>query len=299
MGNSMSRTRAPLPPPPEPLHKRVINRLKRIRNDKQEFTIFLGACFTILILVVYNFVGLVNLFSSQDVKGFDQLTANAGYVANTEHTIRLALFSFDGAVGKVGVSTTTVLTPNGTILSSTLAPDGNLDILSNNNAVPHFIQFRSIQYRKINPTPNVKTSLFDTPSAETWTNDLTEYKGLILDYKNIVNPSLLLSNLLPILVVDNSQKKSDGSLFISLSGNLNKVSKALNNFIPKATLVSGAKILVYVTLDKGRNLKRVMVVFPDGSSILVSNNGKASKIVDKPDLTRVVPSLKLKAKVKK
>lgn len=294
----MSRTRPPLPPPPEPLHRRIASRFKRLRGNRREYAIFLGVCLTIFALILYNLVGLINIFSSQDVKGFDQLTANAGYVDDTQHALRLALFSLDGKINSQGVSTTAVLTPKGTILSSTLAPNGNIDILTNNDALPHFIQFRSIQYRRINPTPNIKTNLFDTPSAETWTNDLTGYNPLILDYKNIINPSLLLSTLLPILGVDNSQKKSDGSTFVSLSGNLSKTPKLLSDFVPKATLTSGAKIRVYVTLDKGRNLKRVMVVFPDASSILVSNNGKATKIVDKPDLTRVVPNLKLKPKGK-
>ena len=295
----MNRTRSTLPASP-PARGRVADRFKRLRGNKGEFAIFLGACFVIVALLTYNFFGLINVFSSQKSLGFDSITANAGYVANTDHMLHLALFSFDREVNATGISTTTVLSPKGTVLSSILAPGGNLDIISNDAGFSHYIQFRSIQYRKINLSQTSETSIFDTPSAETWTSDMGQYNTLMLDYKNIINPSLLLSTLLPTLGVETSEKKSDGSIFVSLSGSLASVPKILLDLVPKGSLgFPGARLRVYATLDKGRNLQRVLIVFPDTSSILVSSNGKATRAIDKPDLTRVVPNLKIKAKTKR
>lgn len=292
----MTRTRTPLPPPPLPLHKRLVNRFKLMRESRKEFSIFIGVCILIIGLIAYNSITLTSIFSSSGPTGFDLITAHAGEVANTEHTIKLALFAFDGKINSTGISTTTVLSSSGTVLSSTLSKTGDIDILSNNRVLPHFIQFRSIKYRQINQALNINTSPFDVPITNTWTNDMVGYEGLILGYRDIINPSTLLASILPSLNINNSQIRSDGSTFAFLSGSLSNVQKSLSQFIPKTTLVSGAKVLVYVTLDKDKILQRVMIVFPDASSILTSSNGVAMKIVDKPDLTTVISNLHIKKK---
>lgn len=244
-------------------------------------------------VLFFSLNGATHIIATPKITSISPLQASGGYVQNSDRTVRVSIIRFNQAIKRTGMATT-IVALDGNVLTATLASNGDIDILSQDSVLPHYIKVLGTQYRQINPTPNANTSLLDTPSNETWTTDMGAVQSQVNQYINIINPANLLSSLLPNVKIVSADIKTDGSTIVALNGLLSNIpTKDASLYGFPVSADKNSEVWIYATISSINDLTRLMIVFPDGMSLLVSVEGVASKPVTKPDLTRVVPNLKL------
>lgn len=244
-------------------------------------------------VLMFSLNGVTHIFDTPKITKIDPLEATGGYVKNSDHKVNASIVRFNQAIERTGMATT-VVALDGNVIAATLAPNGDIDILSRDTALPHYIKALGIQYRQINPISNANAGLLDTPINDTWTTDMTAVQSQVDQYLRVINPANLLSSLLPYMKIVTADAKSDGSIIVALKGLLSGIpaEEARLHGFPIAT-DQISELWIYADISNINDLTRLMIVFPDGNPMLISTDGPALKPVTKPDLTRVVPNLNL------
>ena len=255
---------------------------------------------SLIALAVFGFSSSVFLGGSTSVgtTPLDSLTLNAGAVDNATHDIDIAVVRFAQSVKRLGVATTT-LSPSGTIFSNTISPQANFDVVSQDSALPHIIRFRGTLYRQVPSKDSSPASLLDGPPKEIWSTDMTGYSQKIAEYFNLANPGLLLQDYRDLWRVKSVKTGKDGSEMIGLSMKESDIPNALKIKYPfdLSETTASSSIWFYVTLSKSKDINRILIVPSSNKVSMVSYDGLATKVVDKPDLTLVLPTVhKAKAK---
>lgn len=245
-----------------------------------------------LAVVVLGFSLSVLLTSSTgQTTLLDSITLNAGVVDGAAHDIDIAVVRFAQSVKRLGVATTT-LSPSGVISSNTISPQANFDVVSQDASLPHIIRFRGTLYRQIPSKATTPASILDGPSKEVWSTDMTSYAQRVNQYFNLANPGLLLQDYRDLWQVKSVKKSKNGSEMIGLTMKESDIPILLKDKYPID--LSGTSnfsyIWFYVTLSKSKDINRILVVPSSLKISMVSYDGLATKVVDKPDLTLLLPT---------
>ena len=221
----------------------------------------------------------------------DSLALNAGVVDNATHDIDIAVVRFAQSVKRLGVATTN-LSPSGSISSNTISPQANFDVVSQDATLPHIIRFRGTLYRQIPSKDSSPASILDGPAKEVWSTDMAGYSQKITQYFDLANPGLLLQDYRDLWRVKSVKTGKDGSEMIGLSMKESDIPDALKIKYPfdLSGTTTSSSIWFYVTLSKSKDINRILIVPSSHKVSMVSYDGLATKVVDKPDLTLVLPT---------
>lgn len=195
-----------------------------------------------------------------------------------------------------GVSITT-LSFTGDVLTSRVTPTGDYDIVSRSKALPRLLRVGKRSYRQLITDPSVGRLASDGSGnvAGSWTTDLDKVRDQAALHAALASPDALLDGLRPHLGEVTGTRQGGGLTVLTGQVAVADVNEVLARYGWAAPLVAGTQnrdasglVQVQITLDVAGSLERILLLAPDGRTLLMSITGYDPGTLTPPDRAVVV-----------